>query len=65
MSIILNTIIYKAGKRRANKQRDKKDKERVEYENWGSHDSTRAMHEYYNGHDGEDTSAMEEYYANR
>lgn len=65
MGIVLGTIIYRTGKRRANKKRDKEEKAKTEYENWGSHDSTSAMHQYYNGHDGEDTSAMEEYYANR
>ena len=65
MGIVLGTVIYKAGKRRANKKRDKQEKARREYDNWGSHDSTSAMHQYYNGHDGQDTSAMEEYYANR
>jgi hypothetical protein len=55
MGIVLGTIIYKAGARRANKKRDKKERARSEKS------ANRAMHEYYNG----DTSAMEEYYANR
>ena len=55
MGIVLGTIIYKAGARRANKKRDKKEKARREKS------ANKAMHEYYNG----DTSAMEEYYANR
>jgi hypothetical protein len=55
MGIVLGTIIYKAGARRANKKRDKQEKAR------GEKSANKAMHEYYNG----DTSAMEEYYANR
>ena len=55
MGIVLGTVIYKAGKRRANKKRDKQERARSEKS------ANRAMHEYYNG----DTSAMEEYYANR
>lgn len=62
MGIVIGTLIYKAGKRRANKKRDKQDKKRREFENWGDHESTRAMYEYYNGGD---TSAMDEYYANK
>lgn len=58
MGIVLSTIIYKAGKRRANKSRDKQEKARKEKEGWAKHSSTRAMYEYYHG----DTSAMDEYY---
>lgn len=55
MGIVLGTVIYKAGARRANKKRDKQERTRSEKS------ANKAMHEYYNG----DTSAMEAYYAKR
>ena len=61
MGLVRAAIIYKAGKRRANKKRDRQERSRIEYENWGEHDSTRAMYEYYR----KDSDAEREYYANR
>jgi hypothetical protein len=62
MGIVIGTLIYKAGKRRANKKRDKQDNKRIEFENWGNSDEHRAMYEYYNGGD---TSARDEYDRNK